>query len=185
MAACDLKIELDEPDRPRTGGEPISGTVLVTATASVKCSGLEVTSYWSTHGRGNVDQGDVDQTVVFEGTWEPNREYRYPFSLKSAEWPPTYYGTYLNVSHRVRARARVSWTKDPKAEAEFQVVAASAPDDLQPTVSKKPKSNAIFGWLIVGFFHGSFGVHHSGFVNCWRFFLVLPRLSSSPNDRAR
>lgn len=148
--SCTLTIEIDAPETARSNGATVSGVVIVNNTKPVSCRGLEVTSYWSTHGRGNVDMGDVDQSMVFEGEWEANREYRYPFSLKTATWPPTYYGTYLNVSHFVRARAKVPWSSDPKATAEFTVVANSAPEDLKPTTKESPKSNSILGWVIGG-----------------------------------
>ena len=154
MAACDLKIQLDEPRKVYVGGETISGTVIVQCQAPVKCSGLELTSYWSTHGRGNIATGDIDNQTLFQGEWDSNKEYRYPFTLKIAAWPPTYYGTYLNVSHSVRARAKLPWKSDPKTEVEFPVVSLTAPEDLKPTVGAPKKSNSIigwvFGWIIAG-----------------------------------
>ena len=147
-AACNLTIELAEPKKLRMGGETVSGTVVVNSNESVKCDGLELTSTWSTHGHGNIATGDVDHRVVFQGLWEANREYRYPFELKTASWPPTYYGTYLNVSHSVRARARVPWKSDPKAEAEFPIVSLTAPEDLKPTVSVPKKPPSMIGWVI-------------------------------------
>jgi hypothetical protein len=148
MAGCDLTIQLDEPRKVYMGGESISGTVFVKCQTPVKCNGLELTSAWSTHGRGNLAAGDVDHQVLFEGQWDANQEYRYPFTLKIAAWPPTYYGTYLNVSHSVRARAKLPWKTDPKAEAEFTVVSLTAPEDLKPTVGAPKKSNSIVGWVV-------------------------------------
>ena len=135
---------------PRIGGETVSGNVKVTTTGPVKCGGLELTSCWSTHGRGNVEKGEVDQCTVFEGEWEANREYCYPFTLKTAAWPPTYYGTYVNVSHYVCARAKLPWSSDPKTEAEFTVLATTAPEDLKPVVAPKPRSMSrlLIGWTV-------------------------------------
>ncbi len=63
-------------------------------------------------------------------------EYRYPFKLATATWPPTYYGTYLSVSHYVHVRASLPWKFDTKGSAEYLVVATQAPDDLTPTTKK-------------------------------------------------
>jgi hypothetical protein len=153
MAACDLRIELDEPRKVYAGGETISGAVLVKCEAPVKCNGLELTTYWGTHGRGNIASGDIDHQTLFQGEWDANQEYRYPFSLKIAAWPPTYYGTYLNVSHSVRARAKLPWKSDPQTEAEFTVVSLTAPEDLKPTVGT-PKKSSLLGW-IVGWIFGA------------------------------
>lgn len=153
MAACSLKIELDDPQKTRTGGETITGTVIVTTTGQVQCKALEVTSTWSTHGRGNIDTGAVDQQVLFQGQWEPSREYRYTFTLKTATWPPTYYGTLLNVSHDVRVCAKIPWSKDPTASVEYTVLATAPPEDLKPPETiKKPQS--LIGWAL-GWVFGS------------------------------
>lgn len=148
MADCQLKIELDQPDTSYVGGQSLSGTVTVRTDGSVTCNALVVSTFWTTHGRGNIAKGDVDQCVVFEGTWEAGREYQYPFTLRVAAWPPTYYGTYLNVSHFVAARAKVPWSFDPKIQREFAVVAREAPADLKPVQPEKAKSLPVLGWII-------------------------------------
>jgi len=158
MATCTLKIELDDAASLRAAGQTVSGTVLVQTSAPVKCDALEVISKWSTHGRGNIDSGEVDKQIVFNGNWDAQREYRYPFQLKSADWPPTYYGTYLNVSHFIEARAKVPWSSDPKTQTEFTVAAMSSPEDLKPTAAVKAKSASIIGWVIGAVFLLIFGV---------------------------
>lgn len=138
MVACKIVINIDDP-RPRTGGEPITGTIVVRPEKQTTCKGLIAKCTWSTHGRGNVDSGEVDSQTVYEGTWQAGQEYSYPFKLNTAAWPPTYYGSFLNVSHYVSAQAKLSWATDPKAQVEFPVIASAAPDDLKPTAN--PNSN--------------------------------------------
>lgn len=147
MAKCDLRIELNDPERTRSGGEPIKGTVVVRAEQNVNCKGLDVASIWATHGRGNVQRGESDGKPLFSGNWDAGLEYRYPFELNTAPWPPTYYGTFLNVSQLVEARAKLAWSFDPKASVEFPVVATSAPEDLTPVDNKRGGSSLI-GWVI-------------------------------------
>ena len=153
MAECNLKIELDDPNRTRVGGENVTGTVLVSTSGPMQCKGLEVTSYWATHGRGNVETGDVDRQELFQGQWETGREYRYPFTVKTTTWPPTYYGTLLNVSHGVRVRARVPWSKDPTTQVEYALVANSPPEDLKPPAPLVKPSRSIIG-ATLGFIIG-------------------------------
>jgi len=147
MAACKLIVELDEPKRVRVGGEPISGTVIVKPDKDVRCKGLQVTSYWATHGRGNLARGDVESGTLFEGDWQEGKEYRYPFKLATAVWPPTYYGNFLNVGHYVAATANVPWSKDPYTSTEFAVTAKETPPDLAPT-SNTVKKSGVIGWII-------------------------------------
>lgn len=147
MAKCDLRIELEEPKRTRVGGEPIKGTVVVRAEQNVTCKGLDVACIWTTHGRGNIQRGETDGKTLFSGNWDAGLEYRYPFELNTAAWPPTYYGTFLNVSQLVEARAKLPWSFDPKASVEFPVVATNSPEDLKP-VDNKRQGSSLIGWVI-------------------------------------
>lgn len=147
MAACQLIIKLDD-ERPRSGGEPLKGTITVRAEKQVNCKGLTARSTWSTHGRGNIDTGEVEKQTLFEGTWQPGQEYSYPFKLATATWPPTYYGTYVSVSHYVMAQAKLSWATDPKAQVEFPVIASIAPEDLKPTTAPAKSTNFVGAFFI-------------------------------------
>ena len=147
MAACSISVKLDEPKRFRIGGEPITGTVVVEPEKDINCKALEVTCYWATHGRGNIARGEVQIETLFQGTWQGGQQYKYPFKLTTATWPPTYYGNYLNVSHFVEARAKVAWAIDPKSQQEFTLVAQESPADLAPTMNATKKSGWI-GWLV-------------------------------------
>jgi len=148
MAACNLKIELDEPKKIRLGGEVVTGTVVVRCDKETNCRGLIISTRWTTHGRGNIDSGTVEEETAFQGAWQSGQEYKYPFKLKCATWPPTHYGTYLNVSHNVEARAKLSWATDPKAVVEFPVVASSSPADVQPS-RQQSSSMSSLGWVIL------------------------------------
>ena len=147
MAACRIKIEIDEPSRVRVGGETVTGHVIVTADSDVNCKSLDVTCCWMTHGRGNVARGDAETQSLYQGHWQSGQEYRYPFKLKSSTWPPTYYGTYLNVGHYIEARAKLPWKIDPKAQQEFPLVALETPADLTPTQIKPNQARGV-GWVI-------------------------------------
>lgn len=149
MATCQLLVLLDE-SQPHQAGQPISGTVVVRCEKETNCTGLVVRSVWSTHGRGNVDTGEVDQANLFEGAWQAGQEYRYPFRLATASWPPTYYGTFLNVSHTIAAQAKIPWASDPKAQVEFPLVATTTPPDLKPTVAEVQSRNSNWLWWLLG-----------------------------------
>jgi hypothetical protein len=140
MATCRLNIQLDEPKRKYQNGEVVSGNVTVEADGDVRCKGLKITSQWSTHGRGNVTQGTAESVVVFDGEWSSGKKYTYPFKLSTSAWPPTYHGHLINVSHQILAQASVPWATDPKALAEYVVVANQSPTDGMPEKKPQPKS---------------------------------------------
>ena len=127
MAKCDLSIELDDPKSIHSGGGKISGVVRVVVDADVKCTGLEVSSGWKTHGRGNVATGQAGKATVFAGEWRAGESGEYRFELPIADWPPTYHGHYLNVDHYVDARAKIPWGFDPKASAPFMMRPSGGP----------------------------------------------------------
>ena len=85
MAKCDLSIKLDHPDAVYPGGGKVTGTVTVRADANVKCKGLEVSSGWRTHGRGNVASGTEQTETLFTGEWMAGQqeEYRFERSKRS------------------------------------------------------------------------------------------------------
>jgi hypothetical protein len=147
LATCRLTLEIDEPSRPRIAGEPITGFVVVKSDKDTRCKGLVVTCYWSTHGRGNTARGDVETATLFDGEWQQGKEYRYPFKLATATWPPTYYGNMINVSHYVQAQAQMPWAVDPKTLQEFSLIATDSPPDLAPTSNVLVKRSWI-GWII-------------------------------------
>jgi hypothetical protein len=132
LATCRIRIDFDESKRFYTGGEPISGKVIVVPDNDVRCKGLVVRCFWATHGRGNVTQGQTDTAVLFDGDWISGKEYQYPFKLNTAAWPPTHYGNLINVSHFVEAQAKLPWAMDPKKTAEFTVIAIEAPENSAP-----------------------------------------------------
>ncbi|MGI9471561.1 MAG: hypothetical protein ACR2NZ_08525 [Rubripirellula sp.] len=121
MANCDLSIELDQPDRVYLGGEMITGSVRVATDADVKCTGLEVSSGWRTHGRGNVDSGIGQTATLFVGEWKSGDQAEFRFELPVSHWPPSYHGRFLSIDHCVDARVKIPWGIDPKASIPFQM----------------------------------------------------------------
>ena len=150
MAACTLKIELDDAYRPRSGGEELSGSVVVQCHKNIQCNGLEVSTGWKTHGRGNVDSGVCETVTVYSGAWQAGQTYRYSFKLHAGTWPPTYHGNFLNVRHAVSAQAKIPWSFDPKTEFEFPLVVNESPVDLQPTRPELSGIGKYIGWIIAG-----------------------------------
>ncbi|MCA9148927.1 MAG: sporulation protein [Planctomycetales bacterium] len=145
MAACRVTIELDDPGKVYSDGDVVTGHVVVVSNKDVTCNGLIANTEWATHGRGNVDRGEVEQAELFRGEWSAGQTYRYPFQLPTAAWPPTYYGSYLNVSHLVKARAKLSWALDPEGKAEIRVTASDTAAQLEPP---RNQQTAKAGWFL-------------------------------------
>ena len=145
MGKCDVAVQLDEPDRIYQGGDKIRGVVIVTVESKVKSKKLTIEAGWATHGQGNVDRSISETATEFPEEWLPGKEYRYPFELTAARWPPTYHGTHLSVDHYIRAQVYLAWAFDPKASTPFQVFAADGPDAME----KPDKSGSIIGLVVL------------------------------------
>ena len=145
---CELAVQLDEPDRIYQGGDIVRGVVTVNVESKVKCKKLTIEAGWATHGRGNVDGSTSETATEFPEEWVPGKEYRYPFELTAARWPPTYHGTYLSVDHYINAQAYLAWAFDPKASAPYQVFAADGPDAME----EKPQTGSLVGLIFLAIF---------------------------------
>ncbi|MEZ6091863.1 MAG: hypothetical protein R3C05_28430 [Pirellulaceae bacterium] len=127
MAKCDLTIELDQPDRLYQPGDRVCGTVIVQANDDINCKGLRVSSGWATHGRGNIDSGEVSGEIVFQGKWQTGNEYRYAFDLPAGDWPPTYHGVYLSIDRYIKAVADLPWAFDASVSRPFRLSCLAVP----------------------------------------------------------
>ena len=130
--AASLRVELDDPRKVYKPEDLVAGVVIVRCEGTFNCKSLEVRTCWATHGRGNVDSAVIATENLFSGNWEAGREERYRFELKAGDWPPTYHGQLLNVSHKVEARAQLAWKLDLKTAVEYFFTHPQSPEDLKP-----------------------------------------------------
>ncbi len=128
MSKCDLRIEFDRKDRKYSGGETVTGRVLIRMHEAVKSTGITLTHQWRTHGRGNVTSGP-NESVELEAArmYSPGETHELSFSVPSPTHPVTYHGTMINVDHYVSVQMNVPWAFNPKAEEEYVLVAGEPP----------------------------------------------------------
>ena len=133
MSKCDLRIEFDRKDRRYSGGETVTGRVLIRVNEAVKSKGITLTHQWRTHGRGNVTPGP-NETVELEAArmYSPGEEHELSFSLLSPSHPVTYRGTMINVDHYVSVQMNVPWAFNPKAEEDYVLVPGEPSWDSTP-----------------------------------------------------
>jgi hypothetical protein len=144
MSKCEIKIEFDRSDRAYLGGETVSGHVRIRVNDDVQCSGIQLTHFWKTHGRGNTNSGDrYSQELAGSRRLLRGETLTFPFSFTAEREPVTYRGHYINIDHYVRVEVDVPWAFDPKAEEEFIVRPGKPPAALggQPELAIKPKTN--------------------------------------------
>jgi hypothetical protein len=123
MSKCDLTVMLDEPHRSYRCGEPVTGRVCVRTEGDgeVVCKKLVIEQLWRTHGRGNSDQGVLEEQIAADQRWLAGQVYEVPFSFTAPAAPINYHGHLVNVDHFVAARADLPWKIDPHAAADYLV----------------------------------------------------------------
>ncbi len=176
MAKCDLSIQLDDPKTVYPGGGKISGTVRVHADKDVNCKGLELSTVWKTHGRGNVATGTVDTQTVYSGEWRAGEQPEYRFELKIGDWPPSYHGHYLSIDHYVDARAHIPWGFDPKASEPFLMRPTCGPEGATVAGGSTELSGpigCIIGGVILAAFVG-FGIAMLATVGFFALIFIVP-----------
>ncbi|MGI9516661.1 MAG: hypothetical protein ACR2NP_06440 [Pirellulaceae bacterium] len=137
MSKCDLQIEFYRPDREFRTGETVQGWIRVRVNQDVKCRGLTLNCWWSTHGRGNQTRRNYYQQTLFQGEWKAGEKYEYAFEFQPPASPLSYRGKYLNIDHYVLARVDIPWARDPKCREEFLWRPgndAPVPDSAEPVI---------------------------------------------------
>lgn len=126
MSKCKLSITLDREPPQYKPGEMLKGTLLAEVESDVKIDSLVVSIGWRTHGKGNVDEEQVDFEPMGAKTWSAGERHELPFSFVMPKGPVSYHGYLLNVDWYVKANADVAWARDPKTEAELLLLPAPA-----------------------------------------------------------
>lgn len=147
MPKCDIAIQFDRSDRTYSGGDVISGEVVVSVNTDINCNGIVLTHYWGTHGRGNKDTGTKHEIPLCDSQpLQAGEELRLRFEFQSELWPLTYHGEYINVDHYVHVAVDVPWAIDPKHAEEFIVLAGQRPTqfsgDRSEVVEMKVKTSS-------------------------------------------
>ena len=142
MSKYDIKILFDGPDRTCSGGDVVSGEVLVEVRSDVRCRGIVLTHYWATHGTmadfGGMrsDSGPRKNIQLYESrALQAGERLCLPFKFYTEPWPLTYHGDIINLDHYVHVRVAVDmpwWAFGrknnlPKQEERFIVLPGQTP----------------------------------------------------------
>jgi hypothetical protein len=120
MSKCTVELHLEGEDPAFTPGEPIRGTVQVTAGEPCDVRKLVLGLEWRTHGKGNTDRGRPEEVVLATDlSLIPGAPQTFSFEFEAPEGPFTYRGSIINLDWYVRANADLAWARDPGAETEI------------------------------------------------------------------
>lgn len=115
--SCDLRIELEDGDRPRSFGEALRGHLHVSVTEEVVCRGITIRLRWRTEGESHPDERDDEELSLIDRELSliPGEPVVLPFELRiPTSGPVTYAGPSLTIEWQVCARVRVPWALDPQ-----------------------------------------------------------------------
>ena len=115
---CDLRIELDSPERFPRAGEELRGKVHVRTRRRVQCRALTVGLICSVTGKRGTESVTVEETTLVSGArWQPGDVQSYPFRLSLPKDRWSHQGELLSLQWAVEARATVP--RAPASKAEF------------------------------------------------------------------
>lgn len=117
-----IRIELDRANRTYEAGDRVTGRIVIVVTGDVNCRGVQLSRYWSTHGRGNRNRGPVHESTLYAGPLRRGQSYSFPFEFTAPATPFTYHGHFLNVDHYLVVNVDLAWARDPEVTEEFIVV---------------------------------------------------------------
>jgi hypothetical protein len=100
-------------------GGDIWGSVTVTPDRDLKCNHLWVRLQWHTEGRGDRDQGRVDEADVFQGTLSANQPVRHDFRFQLPDEPWSFAGHYVNIVWEVVGEIDVPMALDLRGATAF------------------------------------------------------------------
>ena len=128
------KIEIQLDDASSINADIVKGQVLVTCDDDFQCERLYISLYGRELARVVIHAGKV--TIVHEDKRDlvdeiielgdnltiPMGESHYDFSFTlPSNIPGSYKGAYGSIKYSLKAKAEVSWARDPKSELELDV----------------------------------------------------------------
>ena len=152
MPSCNVQIEVDG-DQPFVAGSEVHGRVIIHADEDVRSKGVWIRPLWRTHGRGNTSSETFESQKLHEGPIQAGQRLSCPFTIRIADWPPSYSGTHIQIQHYVDAWVDVPWKFDPKDRQSVQVVASESPVEAPSEMGGRGKAiGCTIGALVLGFF---------------------------------
>lgn len=124
-----LLLDLDSKSKEFEPGELVKGTVRATVKKASKCHGLSFSFGWQTHGKGNCAKQELAKTLLFEGRWDADKQYEYPFEFEIPAVLPTYRGHAINLDYYFCATADLYGVPAPTLERNVMIRIIRAPQN--------------------------------------------------------
>lgn len=124
MSDPTLWIEFDDDQRRFEPGDKIVGTVFVRTDGARDDARISLSREWRTSGRAQPRSGGRDEILLFEGDWDADSTYEYPFIFHVPPGPYTFHGRLVQVDWFLCAVAEIDGAKADASEEEFAVEAS-------------------------------------------------------------
>ena len=124
MSERTVWIEFDDDRRLFEPGDKIVGTVYVQVDRAQDSARVSLSRKWRTSGRPGSRSGGSDEILLFEGKWDSEGTYEYPFIFHVPPGPYTYHGHLVNVDWFLCAEVDFDSAESVSSEEKFVVEAA-------------------------------------------------------------
>jgi hypothetical protein len=129
MSKYQFDIKFDKADPTYRFGELITGRVLLEAENKLDLHGIKLEYGWRTHGKGNVDKGDIEKLDLNQGEIHlaAGEQEEIPFEFIAPNGPVSYHGKNLNVDWYITAHLIFPW-RDSRQEQDFLLIGSGSPE---------------------------------------------------------
>jgi len=117
MAKATIEVKLDGERelgvlKHYLPSEDISGEILIIPDGDIRCKNVSARLQWRTEGRGDRDQGKVDELILAQGTLKAGMPTQYPFHFILSDSPWSYAGHYINIVWEIAVVIDIPFAKD-------------------------------------------------------------------------
>ena len=117
MAKATIEVKLDG-ERELGGlkhylpGETISGEALIIPDGDIRCKNVYARLQWRTEGRGDRDQGKVDELVLAQGPLKAGLPVQVSLNFILPDSPWSYAGHYISIVWEIAIVIDIPFAKD-------------------------------------------------------------------------
>jgi hypothetical protein len=100
-------------------GDEVRATVLLRPDRDMDARHVYVRLQWHTEGRGDRDEGVIDQRDVFGGQLRTMLPESFDVSFTLPESPWSYTGHYVSIIWTITVEIDLAWARNPKHQQPF------------------------------------------------------------------
>lgn len=100
-------------------GDEVRATILLRPDRDMHARHVYVRLQWHTEGRGDRDEGVIDQRDVYQGRLRAMIPESFEVAFRLPEAPWSYIGYYVSIIWTITVEIDLAWARNPKQQQPF------------------------------------------------------------------